>query len=110
MYEVIRFFTDLQDSNHPYNVGDTYPREGVTVKPERIAELAGASNRQFTPLIREVAAAVKDDKKSEGHTRSEIALMRKADLVKLAEENGIDGADGMSGNALKGALIEKLGL
>ena len=51
MYRVIRFFTDLHDGNHPYNVGDSFPRKGIEVTDERLAELAGASNKQGTPLI-----------------------------------------------------------
>ena len=52
--KVIKYFTDLHDNNHPYNVGDTFPRKGVEVKPERIAELSGSNNKQGTPLIEEV--------------------------------------------------------
>ena len=52
MYRVIKFFTDLHDDEHPYNVGDSFPREGVTVTGARLAELAGSSNRQGTPLIK----------------------------------------------------------
>lgn len=55
MYKVIRFFTDLQDGKHAYNVGDTFPREGITVSDERIAILASKANRQGVPLIKEVA-------------------------------------------------------
>lgn len=51
MYRVIRFFTDLHDGDHPYNVGDPFPRQGVKVTEERIAELSGSSNKQGTPLI-----------------------------------------------------------
>ena len=51
MYKVIKFFTDLQDGKHPYYVGDKFPREGVTVSEERIAELASSKNKQKTPLI-----------------------------------------------------------
>lgn len=51
MYKVIRFFTDLQDDEHPYDVGNTFPREGIEVTEERLAELAGPSNRQGVPLI-----------------------------------------------------------
>ena len=35
-------------------MGDTFPRKGVEVKPERIAELSGSNNKQGTPLIEEV--------------------------------------------------------
>ena len=51
MYKVIAYFVDLQDNNHPYNVGDTFPRDGLEVKPERIAELSGKHNKRGTPLI-----------------------------------------------------------
>lgn len=54
MYKVIKYFTDLQDNEHAYDVGDAYPREGLTVSAERIAELAGSKNKQRTPLIEEV--------------------------------------------------------
>ena len=54
MYKVIHFFTDLQDNDHPYNVGDVFPRQGKTVSDERIAELAGSENKQRTPLIEAV--------------------------------------------------------
>lgn len=59
MYKVIAYFTDLQDNNHEYNVGDTYPRKGLEVKPERIAELAGSDNKQGKPLIEKVEEPVK---------------------------------------------------
>ena len=55
MYKVIHYFTDLHDKNHPYNVGDIFPREGVTVSEERLAELAGEDNKQGKPLIEQVA-------------------------------------------------------
>ena len=54
MYRVIRYFTDLQDNDYAYNVGDVYPRQGIVVSGERIAELASSENRQKTPLIEAV--------------------------------------------------------
>ena len=51
MYKVIKLFADLHDNNHVYNVGDTFPREGITVTEGRIAELAGSNNKQGVPLI-----------------------------------------------------------
>lgn len=64
MYKVIRLFADLQDSNHVYNVGDEYPRKGLTVTAERIAELAGSNNKQKMPLIKEHKATAKKAKKA----------------------------------------------
>jgi hypothetical protein len=54
MYRVIRYFTDLQDNDYAYNVGDVYPRQGMSVTAERFAELASSENRQKTPLIEAV--------------------------------------------------------
>lgn len=54
MYKVVKFFTDLQDNNHPYEVGDEYPRNGATVLPSRLKELASEDNRQGQPLIEEI--------------------------------------------------------
>jgi hypothetical protein len=54
MYRVIKFFTDLHDGNHPYNVGDPFPRDGIEVADERIVELASSDNKQGVPLIEAV--------------------------------------------------------
>lgn len=51
MYKVLKFFTDLQDNNYPYSVGDSFPRSGVEVSESRLAELSSSENRQGTPLI-----------------------------------------------------------
>ena len=59
MYKVIHFFNDLQDKNHAYNVGDTFPRKGLVVTEERLAELAGSDNKQGKPLIEKVKEAPK---------------------------------------------------
>lgn len=53
-YKVLRFFYDLQDDNHAYDIGDTYPREGFTASEKRIAELTGDKNKQRMPLIEAV--------------------------------------------------------
>ena len=55
MYRVIKAFIDLQDNNHAYSVGDTFPNNGVEVDAERIAELASDKNRLGVPLIEEIA-------------------------------------------------------
>lgn len=56
MYRVIKAFTDLQDGDHAYAEGDTYPRNGLTVSDARLAELSEVKNRQRTPLIEAVVA------------------------------------------------------
>ena len=54
MYKVIKYFTDLQDNNYAYYVGDTFPRNGVEVGAERIAELSSDKNLRGVPLIEEI--------------------------------------------------------
>lgn len=51
VYKVIKYFTDLQDKEYAYQVGDTYPREGLSPTDERIVELSTDKNRQGVPLI-----------------------------------------------------------
>lgn len=63
MYKVIRSFTDLQDNNYAYYVGDTFPHDGVEVDAERIAELASDKNRLGVPLIEEIAEKPKRTRK-----------------------------------------------
>ena len=63
MYKVIKYFTDLQDNNYAYYVGDTFPHNGVEVGAERIAELASDKNRLGVPLIEEVAEKPKRTRK-----------------------------------------------
>ena len=54
MYRVIDYFTDIQDGGHAYNVGDIFPREGVTVSDQRLKELSGAENKRGKALIEAV--------------------------------------------------------
>ena len=65
MYKVIKYFTDLQDNNYAYYVGDTFPRNGVEAGAERIAELSSDKNLQGVPLIEEVAEKPKRTRKKE---------------------------------------------
>ena len=63
MYKVITYFTDLQDNNYAYYVGDTFPRNGVEAGAERIAELSSDKNLQGVPLIEEVVEKPKRTRK-----------------------------------------------
>lgn len=60
MYKTIKYFQDLKDNNYPYDAGDIYPREGVEVSEERLAELASNKNLRGEPLIKKV-----EEKKAE---------------------------------------------
>lgn len=62
MYKVIRSFADLQDKNRVYNTGDIFPRDGLKVSKERIAELLSSKNRIHEPLIEEIPEELKRNK------------------------------------------------
>lgn len=53
-YRVIKEFLDLEDQNHRYTVGDTYPRGGLAPTKERIMFLLSSQNLLHTPVIEEV--------------------------------------------------------
>lgn len=116
MYEVIHYFTDLQDDNYPYNVGDIFPRDGLKVGEERLKELSSSNNRQKKPLIKLVKEKnehpfsednIKFKEKTQTtYTKTEINTMKTADLQNLAFENDFENAYEMTGAELKKALIE----
>lgn len=94
MLKVIKFFHDLQDKNHEYNVGDIYPREGLTPTPERIAELSGSENKQGQPLIAEV------------EEKTDIEKMKVTELQAYAKEKGIDLGDATKKNEILAKIKE----
>ena len=53
----------MQDNNFAYNVGDEYPRKGMSVLQSRINELASSKNRQGVPLIEEIPEVEEKPKK-----------------------------------------------
>ena len=63
MYKVINRFFDLQDNNHAYSVGDTFPHNGGEVDAERIAELTSDKNRIGVPLIEAIEEKPKRTRK-----------------------------------------------
>lgn len=117
-YKVIHYFTDLQDFNHPYNVGDTFPRVGVKVSSARLAELSSSNNKQKKPLIKLVEETtpiieekpVYEVKESVKYTKTDIKRMPLDELKSLATENGVEGATDMTGGELKDILISKFNL
>ena len=54
MYKVLVYFTDLQDNNHAYQVGDEYPRKGLKPTQARIKELSSTQNQRRIKLIEKV--------------------------------------------------------
>ena len=69
MYKVIKSFTDLQDDNHLYQVGDTFPREGKEVTEVRLQELSSTANKQRVPLIEEDVLLIEEEKPKKKRTR-----------------------------------------
>ena len=57
MFRVVCDFHDLTDDNRHYGPGDSFPRPGLDVAPDRIAELTGTGNRLGRPVIEEIADA-----------------------------------------------------
>ncbi|MCE4964409.1 Rho termination factor N-terminal domain-containing protein [Staphylococcus haemolyticus] len=92
MYKVIEYFTDLQDDDYAYNVGDTFPRKSLTVSKERLTELSTKNNRQNKPLIERV--------------EEQIALddMKVSELKELAKQRDIEGFSHMKKSELIDAL------
>lgn len=119
MYEVIHYFTDLQDNEYPYNVGDIFPRDGLTVSEERLKELSGSNNKQHKPLIKFVEEELpfsdndielEGDSAGKKYTKSEIQRMNKAELLEIAKNTGVEGADDMTRAELAEYLLNVFGL
>lgn len=53
-YKVIVEFADLEDGNHIYHVGDTYPRQGLAPAKERVEFLHSSQNLLHMPVIEAV--------------------------------------------------------
>lgn len=111
-YKVIHFFTDLQDFNHPYRVGDEFPRLGMNVSEARLKELSSKNNKQGKPLIKLVVENTEDKSVTteNQYTKTDINRMSTAELKEIAKEKGIENAEDITGGELKKILIEKLGL
>jgi hypothetical protein len=70
MYKVVKLFTDLQDNNYRYEVGDEYPRLGLKPSIARIAELSGSNNKQGIPLIEEIKDLAGDEEEIKTEEKS----------------------------------------
>lgn len=103
MYEVIRDFTDLQDNEYPYNVGDIFPHDGLEVGEERLKELSSSQNLQKRPLIKKIGG-------NKPYTKSDIQRMKKSELLEIARNTGVEGADDMTREELAEYLLNVFGL
>lgn len=58
---VYKAWKDIEDENHLYKKGDTYPREGLKPTKKRIKELSSKNNKIGEILI-EAVKVEKEDK------------------------------------------------
>lgn len=107
MYKVLAYFTDLQDNNHPYDEGDIFPRDGLSVSENRLQELSSTQNRRKIKLIELVEDKQEPPKPL---TKTEINRMPITELRELALANGIENTEDMTGAELKKALISRFEL
>lgn len=107
MYKVLEYFTDLQDNNHPYDEGDIFPRDGLSVSENRLQELSSTRNRRKIKLIELVEDKQEPPKPL---TKTEINRMPISELKELALANGIENTEDMTGAELKKALISRFEL
>ena len=61
----------MQDNNFAYQVGDEYPRKGMSVLPSRLKELASDKNRQGVPLIEEIPEKAEEPKKKKSAEKAD---------------------------------------
>ena len=77
-YKVIVDFTDLQDNNRKYRVGDEFPRKGLSVSKERLDALSTTKNRRGFPVIEaEVEAEIEPEVEPELEAEIEIEEPKK---------------------------------
>ena len=86
-FKVTQAIRDLQDNQRYYRAGDTFPRNGLKVDDERVAELVKGGY---------IVADVEDD--------ADLSKLKKDELVALAVEKGIE----VDTKDTKADIIEKL--
>lgn len=70
-YIVIEKFKDLQDHQYIYEIGEEFPRVGLTVTQERIEELASSNNLTKKVLIKKQIIETVEEKNEEQDEASE---------------------------------------
>ena len=86
-YKVTQAIRDLQDNQRYYRAGDTFPRNGLKVDDERVAELVKGGY---------IVADVEED--------ADLSKLKKDELVALAVKKGIE----VDTKDTKADIIEKL--
>lgn len=88
MYRVIKFFRDLQDNNHAYHVGDTFPHGRMAVSEDRLLELSTDKNRRHVPLIEKVEIVENEA----GETMEEVKAKEPVEnRAEVAHEKPVEG-------------------
>lgn len=86
-FKVTTPIRDSKDNKHYYDAGDIFPREGLDVDDERVAELIAGGY---------IVADVEED--------ADLSKLKKDELVALAVEKGIE----VDTKDTKAEIIEKL--
>ena len=86
-YKVTQAIRDLQDNQRYYRAGDKFPRNGLKVDDERVAELVKGGY---------IVAEVEED--------ADLSKLKKDELVALAIEKGIE----VDAKDTKADIVEKL--
>lgn len=86
-FKVTTPIRDSKDDNHYYDAGDVFPREGLEVDDDRVAELVKGGY---------IVANVEDE--------ADLSKLKKDELVALAVEKGIE----VDTKDTKAEIIEKL--
>lgn len=86
-YKTTKAIRDLQDNQHYYRAGDTFPRKNLQVDDERVAELVEGGY---------IIADVEED--------VDLSKLKKDELVALAVEKGVE----VDTKDTKAEIIEKL--
>lgn len=86
-YKTTKAIRDLQDNQHYYRAGDTFPRKNLQVDDERVAELVEGGY---------IVADAEED--------VDLSKLKKDELVALAVEKGVE----VDTKDTKAEIIEKL--
>lgn len=99
-YKVIKKFIDLKDGNRIYNVGDSFPHDGLATEA-RLRELSTSNNRRKEPLIVEVneeeseedVSAIEEPEKEDAKEEKEDEIESPTKQNTRAKKGGKKNAD-----------------